>query len=171
MFHVSNTICWQQLAGLSCAAQILSDLARSTQSSTVSQTIPLENRPDDLDDFSVPQVDFDVMIDGESFADRNHKPRDPQAILALVWLLPKLRELQQLNLQSQPLLAEAEEFALCQGRWPNPHHSGTFLVHQACIIWLTCQLQPLMKHLKTYSMTITLTYKNVCEIQSHSMLR
>jgi hypothetical protein len=35
----------------------------------VSQTIPLENRPDDLDDFSVPQVDFDVMTDGESFAD------------------------------------------------------------------------------------------------------
>jgi hypothetical protein len=30
----------------------------------------LGNRPDDLDDFSVPQVDFDVMIDGESFADR-----------------------------------------------------------------------------------------------------
>jgi hypothetical protein len=29
----------------------------------------LENRPDDLDDFSVPQVDFDVMIDGESFAE------------------------------------------------------------------------------------------------------
>ncbi len=43
---------------------------------------------------------------------RNHKPRDPQAILALVKLLPKLRELLQLNLQSQPVLAEAEEFAL-----------------------------------------------------------
>jgi hypothetical protein len=55
---VSDTICWQQLAGLSCAAQILSDLARPMQFSTVSQTIPLENRPDDLDDFSVPQVDF-----------------------------------------------------------------------------------------------------------------
>jgi hypothetical protein len=68
--NVSNTICWQQLAGLSCTAQILSELARSMQSSTVSQTIPLENRPDDLDDFSVSQVDFDVMIDGESFADR-----------------------------------------------------------------------------------------------------
>jgi hypothetical protein len=39
------------------------------QSSTVSITIPLENRPDDLDGFSVPQVDFDIMIDGESFAD------------------------------------------------------------------------------------------------------
>jgi hypothetical protein len=39
------------------------------QSSTVSQTIPLENRPDDLDDFSMPKVDFDIMIDGESFAD------------------------------------------------------------------------------------------------------
>jgi hypothetical protein len=66
---VSDTICWQHLAGLSCAAQILSDLAQHTQSSTVSRTIPLENRPDDLDDFSVPQVDFDIMIDGESFAD------------------------------------------------------------------------------------------------------
>jgi hypothetical protein len=50
---VSDTICWQQLAGLSCMAQILSDLAWPTQSSTVSRTIPLENHPDDLDDFSV----------------------------------------------------------------------------------------------------------------------
>jgi hypothetical protein len=66
---VSDTICWQQLAGLSCMAQILSDLARPMQSSTVSQTIPLENRSGVLDDFSVPQVDFDVVIDGESFAD------------------------------------------------------------------------------------------------------
>ncbi len=67
---VSNTICWQQLAGLSCAAQILSDLARPRQSSMVSQTIPLENRPDDLDDFSMPPVNFDVVIDGDSFADK-----------------------------------------------------------------------------------------------------
>jgi hypothetical protein len=68
---VSDTICWQQLAGLSHVAKILSDLARPMQSSTVSQTIPLKNRPDDLDDlFSVPQVDFGVMIDGERFADR-----------------------------------------------------------------------------------------------------
>ncbi len=74
-------------------AQILSDLARPMQFSTVSQTIPFENRPDDLDDFSVPQVDFDVMIDGESFADGNHKPWDPWAILALAKLLTKLREL------------------------------------------------------------------------------
>jgi hypothetical protein len=66
---ISNTICWQQLAGLSCLAQILSDPARPTQSSTVSQTIPLENRPDDLDDFPMPRVDFDAVIDGESFAD------------------------------------------------------------------------------------------------------
>jgi hypothetical protein len=66
----SDTICWQQLAGLSHVAQILSDLlARPPQSSTLSQTIPLENRPDDLDDFSVPQVDFAILIDGESFAD------------------------------------------------------------------------------------------------------
>jgi hypothetical protein len=67
---VSDTICWQQLAGLSCAAHILSDLAWPTQISRVSQTIPLENSPDDLDDFSMPQVDFDIVIDGENFADR-----------------------------------------------------------------------------------------------------
>ncbi len=67
---VSDTIYWQQLAGRYCAAQILSNLARPMESSTVSQTIPLENRPDDVDDFSMPQVDYDVMIDGESFADR-----------------------------------------------------------------------------------------------------
>ena len=66
---ISDTICWQQLAGLSCSTQILSDLAQPTQSCTVSRTILLENRPDDLDDFSVPQVDFNVVIDGESFAD------------------------------------------------------------------------------------------------------
>jgi hypothetical protein len=159
---VSDTICWKQLAGLSLATLILSDLARPTQSSTVSQTIPLEKRPDDLDDFSMPQVDFEMG---------NHKPQDPQAILGLAKLLTKLRELLQLNLQSQLILAEAEEFTLCQGRWPNPHHSGTSFVHQSCIIWLTCQLQPAMKHLKTYSTTITLTYKNVCEIQLPSMLR
>jgi hypothetical protein len=47
---VSDTIYWQQLAGLSCMAQILSDLARPPQSSTVSQAIPLENRPNTLDD-------------------------------------------------------------------------------------------------------------------------
>jgi hypothetical protein len=66
---VSNTICWQQLAGRSCVAQILSNLAWPTQSTTVSRAIPLENRPDDFDLFSVPQVDFDVVIDGKSFAE------------------------------------------------------------------------------------------------------
>jgi hypothetical protein len=38
--NVSNTICLQQPSGLSCAAQILSDLARPMQLSMVSQTIP-----------------------------------------------------------------------------------------------------------------------------------
>jgi hypothetical protein len=66
---VSNTICWQQLAGLSPAAQILSNLAWQMQSCMVSRTIPLENRPDDLDNISMPQVDFNIVIDGESFAD------------------------------------------------------------------------------------------------------
>ncbi len=62
---VSDTICWQQLAGLFCVAQILSNLAWSSQSSTVSQAIPSENRPNTLDDF----LDFDIMIDDNSFAD------------------------------------------------------------------------------------------------------
>jgi hypothetical protein len=66
---VSDTICWQQLAGLSHAAHNLSDLTRPTQSSMVPRTIPLENRPDILDDFAMPQVDFDIVIDSESFAD------------------------------------------------------------------------------------------------------
>ncbi len=48
--------------------QILSDLARPTQFSMVSRAILLEHRPDDLDDFSVPQVDFVIVIDGERFA-------------------------------------------------------------------------------------------------------
>jgi hypothetical protein len=120
---VSDTICWQQLAGLSCTAQIFSDHAWPTQFSTVSQTIPLENRPDDLDDFSMPQVDFDIVIDGESFADGESQATGSSGAK----LLTKLRELLQLNLWSQLVLAEAEEFALCQGRWPNPHHSGTSL--------------------------------------------
>ncbi len=66
---VFDTNCWQQLAGPSRVAQILSDLARPTQSSTVSQKNLLENRPDDLDDFSMPRVDLDATIDGESLAD------------------------------------------------------------------------------------------------------
>jgi hypothetical protein len=65
---VSHTSYWQQLAGLSCAAQILfqSCMAYAVQ---LSQAIPLENRPNTLDGFSVPQVDFDIVIDGKSFAD------------------------------------------------------------------------------------------------------
>jgi hypothetical protein len=51
-------------------AQILSDLAWSTQSSTMSQAIPSENRPNTLADLSVSQMDFDIMIDGKSFAGR-----------------------------------------------------------------------------------------------------
>ncbi len=39
------------------------------QSSTVSQAIPLEHRANTLDEFSTSQVDFDIMTDGESFAD------------------------------------------------------------------------------------------------------
>ncbi len=74
-------------------AQILSDLARPMQSSMVSPAIPLESWPNDLDDFSVPQVDFDVVTDCKSFQMGNHKPQDPQAILAQVELLTKLMEL------------------------------------------------------------------------------
>ncbi len=54
----------------------------------------------------------------------NHKLQDPQGILAQVGLLTKLRELLQLSLLSQLVLAEAEEFALCHGEWPNPSHRG-----------------------------------------------
>jgi hypothetical protein len=74
-----GTISWQKLAGFSCTAQILSDLdlTRPMQSSMVSQAIPLGNRPDDLDDFSVPQVDFDIVIDGKSFADRESQTMGP----------------------------------------------------------------------------------------------
>ncbi len=46
-------------------AQILSNLARPMQSSTVSQAIPLEDRSNTLDDFFVSQKDFDVMLGGK----------------------------------------------------------------------------------------------------------
>jgi hypothetical protein len=59
---VSNTICWQQLAGLYRAAQIFSDLAQPMQFSTVSQTIPLEK--------GLMIWMISLVIDGESFADR-----------------------------------------------------------------------------------------------------
>jgi hypothetical protein len=85
----------------------------------------------------------------------NHKPQDPQVILAQVRLLTKLRELLQLSLLSQPVLAEAEDFALCQQEWPDPRHSEISLVHQVYIIWPTSQLQHSIIHLRTYSMTIT----------------
>jgi hypothetical protein len=75
---VSDNICWQQPAELSCVAKILSDLARPAQSSTMPQAIPSENRPDTLDDFSVPQVDFDNVIDGKSFADGESEVLDLQ---------------------------------------------------------------------------------------------
>ncbi len=58
-------------------AQVLFNLARPTQSSTVSHAIPLENRPDNLDDFSVPQGDFDIVIDGKVLRMVYHKPWDP----------------------------------------------------------------------------------------------
>jgi hypothetical protein len=66
---VSDNICWQQLTGLSCAAQILSNVARPMQSSAPSQANLLESRPNTLDDFSISQVDSDVITDGETFAD------------------------------------------------------------------------------------------------------
>ncbi len=109
------------------------------------------------------QEDFDVILDGKKLQMGNHKPQDPQGILAQVGLVNKLRELLQLSLLSQPELAEVEKFALCQGGWPNPCHSGTSLVHQVCITWPTSQPKPSMRHLRTHSMTITMTYKNVAE--------
>jgi hypothetical protein len=63
----SDTMCWQQLAGFSCTAQILSNLAWPTQSSTVSQAIPLETGP--ILWMIVSQEHFDIMLDSKSFAD------------------------------------------------------------------------------------------------------
>jgi hypothetical protein len=62
---VSGTICWQQLAGLSCTDQILSEFVQPTQSSTV-QNEMLSETPVLLDGFSISTIDYDVMTDDET---------------------------------------------------------------------------------------------------------
>ncbi len=169
---VSNTICWQQLAGLSCAAQILSDLAQPTQSSTVSQTIPLENGPDDLDDFSVPKVDFDVMIDVESVAGRESQTTESSGNSCTSQAPPQAEGVSTIEPMVTAGTSRSGRICTMSRKMAESTSQrdffGTSGMHY---IWQTCQLQPSMKHLKTYSTTITLTYKNVCKIQSHSMLR
>ncbi len=108
-------------------------------------------------DFSVPQVDFNVVIDGESFVDRESQATRSSDNSCTSQAPHQAEGVGTIEPASQPVLAETEEFALSQGRWTNPHHSRTSMVYQAYIIWLTPQLQPSMKHLQTYSTTITLT--------------
>jgi hypothetical protein len=117
---VSNTICWQQLAGLSCAAQILSDLACPKQSSMVSQTIPLENWPDDLDNFSMPQVDFDAMIDGESFAGGESQATESSGNSSTSQAPPQAEGIATIEPMVTAGTSRSRKFALCQGRWLNP---------------------------------------------------
>jgi hypothetical protein len=158
---VSDTICWQQLAGLSCAAQILSHLAWPTQSSMVSRTIPLENRPDDLDDFSVPQLDFDVMIDGEIFADGESQAtgssgnsctsQAPHQAEGVTTTEPTVTAGTSRSRRIRTMSRKMAEST------SQPDFFGTSGMHYMAYLSTTA----LMKHLKTYSTTITLTYKNV----------
>jgi hypothetical protein len=62
---VSGTICWQQLAGLSCTDQILSEFVQPTQSSTV-QNEMLSDMPIPSDVFSISTIDYDIMTDNET---------------------------------------------------------------------------------------------------------
>jgi hypothetical protein len=171
---VSDTICWQQLAGIICVAQILSNLAWPTQSNLVSQAIPLENRPNTLDDFSVSQEDFDVMLDGKSFADGESQATGSSGNSCTS---QASHQAEGVTTIEPPVTASTSRskrvHTFCHREWPNPHHSGTSTVHQVCITWPTSQLQPSTRqHLRTYfTTTITLTYKNICKIRLHSMLR
>jgi hypothetical protein len=168
---VSGTICWQQLAGLSCVTQILSDLAPPTQSSMMSQTIPSENRPDDLDDFSVPQVDFDVMIDGESFADGESQATGFSGNSCTSQAPPQAEGVTTIEPMVTAGTSRRGRIRTMSRKMAKSTSQRDFFGTSGMHYMATCQLQPSMKHLQTYSMTITLTYKNVCKIQSCSMLR
>ncbi len=168
---VSDTICWQQLAQLSCMAQIISNFAWPTHSSMVSQAIPLENRPSTLNDFSVSQEDFDVMLDGKSFADGESQATASSGIFCTSQAPYQTEGVTPIKPTVTASTSRSGRVCTMSRRTAGPHHSGISLVNQVCITWPTSQLQPLMKHLRTYSMTITLTSKNVCKIQSRSMLR
>jgi hypothetical protein len=62
---VSGTICWQQLAGLFHADQVLSEFVQPMQSSTV-QNEMLSETPVPPDGFSISTIDYDVMTDNET---------------------------------------------------------------------------------------------------------
>ncbi len=75
---VSGTICWQQLAGLSCTDQISLEFVQPTQSSTV-QNEMLSETPVPLDGFSISTIDYDVMTDDEtSTAGESQASRTPR---------------------------------------------------------------------------------------------
>ena len=76
---VSGTICWQQLAGLSCTDQILSEFVQPMQSSTV-QNEMLSEMPVPSDRFSISTIDYDVMTDDETST-----ARESQALRTPHW--------------------------------------------------------------------------------------
>jgi hypothetical protein len=74
---VSGTICWQQLAGLSCADQISPEFVQPLPSSSIVQNeTPSDKTPPFLDEFSISTFDHEAMMDdetstaGESLASR-----------------------------------------------------------------------------------------------------
>ncbi len=70
---ISSTICWQQLACLTCAGQFLSDLMAPMQPSTVSRENFSVSIPNTLDDFSISQVDFgSTEDDGSITSEASH---------------------------------------------------------------------------------------------------
>ena len=76
---VSGTICWQQLAGLSRADQILPEFVQPPPSSIVQNEIPSDETPFPSDEFSISTIDHEAMMDdetstaGESLASRTHR--------------------------------------------------------------------------------------------------
>ena len=63
--YVSSTICWQQLAGLSCADQISLDFVQPPPSSTVQNDTPPDETPFLLDELSISAIDHKAMDDGQ----------------------------------------------------------------------------------------------------------
>ncbi len=122
-------------------------------SSMVSQAIPLENRPNTLDDFSVSQEDFDVMLDGKSFADGESQATASSDIFFTSQAPYQTEEVTPIKPTVTASTSRSGRVCTMSRRMAGPHHSGISLVNQVCITQPTSQLQPLMKHLRTYSMT------------------
>ncbi len=138
------------------------------QSSIVSQTIPLENRPDNLNDFSMPQVDIDVMIDGESFVDGESQATGSSGDSCTSQAPPQAEGVTTIEptvtagtSRSEIIHTMSRKMAESKSQWD---FIGTSGMHYMANLSTTAFDE-------TYSMTITLTYKNVCKIQSRSMLR